>query len=67
MCKSVDSSGDIPFLSTDLSFNMTQLPRYRLVLNNTYLEVNDAYFKTKYIVTCLFQIIASVISFDSHI
>jgi hypothetical protein len=62
MCKSVDSSGDIPFLSTDLSFNMTQLPRYRLVLDNTYLEVNDAYFKTKYIVTCPQNILADLIS-----
>ena len=52
MCKSVDSSGDIPFLSTDLSFNMTQLPRYKLVLDSTYLEVNGTYFKIKYIVTC---------------
>ena len=33
MYKLVDNSGDIPFLSTDLSFNMTQLPRYKLVLD----------------------------------
>ena len=52
MCMAVDSSGDIPFLSTDLSFNMIQLPRYRLVLDSTYLEVNGTYVKTKYIVTC---------------
>ena len=52
MCMSVDSSGDIAFLSTNLSFNMTQLPRYKLVLDSTYLKVNDTYFKTKYIVTC---------------
>ena len=52
MCKSVDSSGDIPFLSIDLSFNMTQLPRYKLVLDSSYLEVNGTYFKIKYIVTC---------------
>ena len=52
MCKSIDSSGDIPFVSTDLSFNMTQLPRYKLVLDSTYLEVKGAYFKIKYIVTC---------------
>ena len=45
MCKSVDSSGDIPFLLTDLSFNMTQLL-------DTYLKVNGTYFKTKYILTC---------------
>ena len=62
MCKSVDNSGDIPFLSTDLSFNMTQLPRYRLVLDSTYLEVNDAYFKTKYIVTCPQNILVDLIS-----
>ena len=52
MCKLVGSSGDIPFLSTDLSFNTTQLPRYKLVLDSTYLEVNGTYFKIKYIVTC---------------
>ena len=52
MCKSIDSSGDIPFLSTDLSSNMTQLPRYKLVLDITYLEVNGTYFKTKYMLTC---------------
>ena len=52
MCKSVDSSGDIPFLSTDLSINMTQLPRYKLVLDSTYLVVNGTYFKIQYIVTC---------------
>ena len=62
MCKSVDSSGDIPFMSTDLSFNMTQLPRYRLVLDSTYLEVNGAYFKTKYIVTCPQNILVDLIS-----
>ena len=50
--KSVDSSGDIPFLSTDLSFNMTQLPRYNLVPDSTYRKVNGIYFKTKYIITC---------------
>ena len=37
---------EIPFLSTNLSFNMTQLPRYRLVLDSTYFEVNGTYFKT---------------------
>jgi hypothetical protein len=52
MCNLVDSSGDIPFLSTDLSFNMTQLPKYKLVLDSSYLKVNDTYFKIKYIVTC---------------
>ena len=51
MCMSIDSSGDIPRLSTSLWFNMTQLPRYKLVLDGTYLKVNDTYFKTKYIVT----------------
>ena len=52
MCKSVDSSGDFPFLSTDLSFNMTHLPRYKLSLDSIYLKVNGTYFKTKYILTC---------------
>ena len=52
MCKSVDSSGGIRFLSTDLSFNMAQLPRYKLMLDSTYLKVNETYFKTKYILTC---------------
>ena len=50
--QSVNSSGDILFLLTDLSFNMTQLPRYKLVLDSTYLKVNGTYFKTKYIITC---------------
>ena len=54
MCKSVDNSGDIPFLSTVLSFNMTELLTYKLVQDSTYLEVNGTYFKTKYIVTSLF-------------
>ena len=48
MCKSVDSSGGIPFLSTDLSLKMTQLPRYKLVLDSTYLEVNGTYFSGLY-------------------
>ena len=61
MCKSIDSR-DIPFLSTDLSFNMTQLPRYMLVLDSTYLEVNGTYFKTKYIVTCPQNILVDLIS-----
>ena len=62
MCKSVDSSGDIPFLSTNLSFNMTQFPRYRPMLDSTYLEVNGTYFKTKYIVTCPQNIVVDLIS-----
>ena len=41
-----------PFLSVDLSFNMTQLCWYKLVLGSTYLKVNCTYFKTKYIITC---------------
>ena len=40
MCKSVDSNRDIPFLSIDLSFNVIQLPRYKLVLDSTYLKAN---------------------------
>ena len=52
MWKSIDSSADIPFLSIDLSFNMTYLPRYKLVLDSTYVKVNGTYFKTKYISTC---------------
>ena len=52
MHKSVDSSGVIPFLSTDLLVKMTQLPKYKLVLDSTYLKVNGTYFKTKYIITC---------------
>ena len=51
MCRSVDS-GDVPFLSTNLPFNMTQFPRYKLVLDSTYLIVNGTYFKTKYMLTC---------------
>ena len=50
MCMPIDSSGDIPFRSIDLSFNI-QLPRYK-PLDSTYLEVNGSYFKTKYIITC---------------
>jgi hypothetical protein len=52
MCKSVDSSRDIPFLPIDLSFNMTQLPRHKAMLDSTYFEVNATYFKIKYILTC---------------
>ena len=52
MCMSFDSSEDIPLLSIDLSFTMIQLPRYRLLLDSTYLEVNGTYFKIKYTVTC---------------
>ena len=62
MCKSLNSSGDIPFLSTNLSFNMTQLPKHRLVLDSIYLEVNNTYFKTMYILTCPQNILVDIIS-----
>ena len=62
MCKLVDDSGDIALLSTHLSFNMIQLPRYRLMLASTYLEVNGTYLKTKYIVTCPQNILVDLIS-----
>jgi hypothetical protein len=57
MCKLVGGSGNIPFQSTDLSFNMTQLPTYKLVLDNTYLEVNGTHFMIKYVVTCSYNIL----------
>ena len=41
------NSGNIPHLSTDLSFNLIYLPRYKLVLDNTYMQINGTYFKTK--------------------